>query len=56
MNERDDAVYTINKAFNSLYDRLSEAYDLLRKDQFTDNDKNECEVIIEKLMNDTVGK
>ncbi len=53
---RYDVENETRKVFNDIYDRLSEAYDLLRDDDFTENDKIECEAILIKLMNDTRGE
>ena len=53
---RDDVEDRLNKVFNNIYDRLLEAYDLMRDDLFTEEEKIKCLAILEKLMIDTVGK
>ncbi len=52
---RKDLEYNVNKVFNDIHDRLSEAYDLLKGDLFTEEDKREALAIIAILMHETVG-
>ncbi len=53
---RHDAEHETRKVFDDINDRLGEAFNLLRNDNFSDKDKDECEMIIAKLMLDTVGE
>ncbi|MBW1853136.1 MAG: hypothetical protein JRJ00_00385 [Deltaproteobacteria bacterium] len=53
---RHDAECETKAVFNDIYDRLSEAYDLLRDDSRSERYIDRCELIIKKLMNDTRGE